>query len=141
MSIYDKLYTIKDIAELVGISETEIINLIMQKKLKAIRIDKAVRIKESDLNAFLDFFVGDQNSLEKTTVTLPKESELILYSAEQVAKILQLSVDNVWSLLKNGKLKGFKVREGRSSWRITSENLKEFIEARTKKLEFEKSKK
>ena len=134
MSIEEKLYTIKDLSNLVGISETEIINLIMQKKLKAIRIDKAIRIKESDLDRFLDFFVGSNSQTEKNTIALPKESELILYSAEQVAKILQLSVDNVWSLLKNGKLKGFKVREGRSSWRITSENLKEFIEARTKNL-------
>jgi len=134
MNMEDKLYTIKDVAEMVGIGEAEIINLIMQRKIKAIRIDKSVRIKESDLDTFLDFFVGSQNHLEKTTIALPKESELILYSAEQVAKILQLSIDNVWNLLKNGKLKGFKVREGRSSWRITSENLKDFIEARTKNL-------
>ncbi len=134
MSGEEKLYTIKDLSSLVGISESEIISLIMQKKLKAIRIDKAVRIKENDLETFLDFFVGSNNQAERNTIALPKESELILYSAEQVAKILQLSVDNVWSLLKNGKLKGFKVREGRSSWRITSENLKDFIEARTKNL-------
>ena len=134
MNIEEKLYTIKDLSNMVGISEAEIINLIMQKKLKAIRIDKAVRIKESDLEEFLDFFVGGNIQTVKNTIALPKESELILYSAEQVAKILQLSVDNVWSLLKNGKLKGFKVREGRSSWRITSENLKEFIESRTKNL-------
>ncbi|HAX18476.1 MAG TPA: hypothetical protein DCY00_07785 [Actinobacteria bacterium] len=134
MNAEEKLYTIKDLSNLVGISETEIINLIMQKKLKAIRIDRTVRVKESDLDSFLDFFVGSSNQTEKNAIALPKESELILYSAEQVAKILQLSVDNVWSLLKNGKLKGFKVREGRSSWRITSENLKEFIEARTRNL-------
>lgn len=134
MSGEEKLYTIKDLSGLVGISETEIINLIMQKKLKAIRIDKTVRIKESDLESFLDFFVGGSNLSDRNSIVLPKESELVLYSAEQVAKILQLSVDNVWSLLKNGKLKGFKVREGRSSWRITSENLKDFIEARTRNL-------
>ncbi|HHT78336.1 MAG TPA: helix-turn-helix domain-containing protein [Actinobacteria bacterium] len=134
MSNEEKLYTIKDLSDLVGISETEIINLIMQKKLKAIRIDKAVRVKESDLENFLDFFVGSSNLSERNSVVFPKESELVLYSAEQVAKILQLSVDNVWSLLKNGKLKGFKVREGRSSWRITSENLKDFIEERTRNL-------
>jgi excisionase family DNA binding protein len=133
MNTEEKLYTIKDVSAMIGISESEIINLIMQKKMKAIRIDLTIRIKESDLSAFLDFFVGSSQSA-KTTIALPKESELILYSAEQVAKILQLSVDNIWSLLKNGKLKGFKIREGRSSWRITSENLKKFIEARTKSL-------
>jgi excisionase family DNA binding protein len=134
MNSEQKFYTIKEVSEIVGISEAEIINLIIKRKLKAVRIDKAIRIKETDLNNFLDFLVGPNEQEIQYQASLPKESELVLYSAEQVAKILQLSVDNVWNLLKSGKLKGFKVREGRSSWRVTSENLKEFIEARTKNL-------
>jgi len=126
------LYTIKEAADLTGISESELISLIMQKQLNAIRIGKAVRIKERDLDKFLDLFTGEKNETPQNTEL--KDSGFILYSAEQVAKILQLSVDNIWNLLKNGKLKGFKIREGRSSWRITSDNLKEFIEARTKNL-------
>ena len=126
------LYTIKEAAELTGISETELINLIMRRQLNAIRIDKAIRIKEKDLDKFLDLFTCGTD--ERKDEVESRDSGFILYSAEQVAKLLQLSVDNVWNLLKNGKLKGFKIREGRSSWRITSDNLKEFIEARTKNL-------
>jgi excisionase family DNA binding protein len=126
------LYTIKEAADLTGISESELINLIMQKQLTAIRIGKAIRIKEKDLDKFLDLFTGSTD--EKQEEVESKNSGFILYSAEQVAKILQLSVDNIWNLLKNGKLKGFKIREGRSSWRITSDNLKEFIEVRTRNL-------
>lgn len=126
------LYTIKEAGEVTGISESELISLIMQKQLNAIRIGKAIRIKERDLDKFLDLFTGEKS--ENPDNTELKDSGFILYSAEQVAKILQLSVDNIWNLLKNGKLKGFKIREGRSSWRITSDNLKEFIEARTKNL-------
>lgn len=126
------LYTIKEAADLTGISESELINLIMQKQLTAIRIGKAIRIKEKDLDKFLDLFTGSTE--EKQEEAESKNSGFILYSAEQVAKILQLSVDNIWNLLKSGKLKGFKIREGRSSWRITSDNLKEFIEARTRNL-------
>lgn len=126
------LYTIKEAADLTGISESELINLIMQKQLTAIRIEKAIRIKEKDLDKFLDLFT--ESTDEKQEEVESKNSGFILYSAEQVAKILQLSVDNIWNLLKNGKLKGFKIREGRSSWRITSDNLKEFIEARTRNL-------
>ncbi|MHB1275432.1 MAG: helix-turn-helix domain-containing protein [Candidatus Humimicrobiaceae bacterium] len=126
------LYTIKEAADLTGISESELINIIMQKQLNAIRIGKAIRIKERDLDKFLDLFTGEKSENQESAEL--KDSGFILYSAEQIAKILQLSVDNIWNLLKNGKLKGFKVREGRSSWRITSDNLKEFIEARTKNL-------
>jgi excisionase family DNA binding protein len=97
----------------------------MLKKLPAIRVGKAIRVKEEDLEKFLDSFVGgdEVQSISK---------ERVLYTAEQVAKILKLSVDNIWNLLKTGRLKGFKIREGRSSWRIPAKSLEEFIEDRTR---------
>jgi excisionase family DNA binding protein len=121
-----KLYTISEVAGLTGISETEIIRVVMLKKLKAIRVGKAIRIKEEELEDFLDSFVGEEVQ-EKTS------PDPVLYTAEQVAKILKLSIDNIWNLLKTGKLKGFKIREGRSSWRIPSDSLDDFIESRTRK--------
>ena len=120
-----KLYIIKEVSNMVGISEVEIIRMVMLKKLPAIRIGKAIRIKEEDLEDFLDNFVeGDKAS--------PANETPVLYTAEQVAKILKLSVDNIWNLLKTGRLKGFKIREGRSSWRIPAKSLEEFIEERTR---------
>ena len=121
-----KLYTISEVAEMVGISESEIIRVVMLKKLKAIRVGKAIRIKEEDLESFLNSFIGEEDQ-KKTS------SDPVLYTAEQVAKILKLSIDNIWNLLKTGKLKGFKIREGRSSWRIPSDSLDDFIESRTRK--------
>ena len=120
-----KLYTIKEVSELVGISEAEVIRVVMLKKLPAIRMGKAIRIKEDDLEAFLKEFIGaEEAKLEYR--------EPVLYTAEQVARILKLSVDNIWNLLKTGRLKGFKVREGRSSWRIPANSLDDFIESRTR---------
>jgi len=121
-----KLYTIKEVSELVGISESEIIRMVMIRKLPAIRVGKAIRIKEDDLEIFLNGFLSEEGV--KTGY-----SEPVLYTAEQIAKILKLSVDNIWNLLKTGRLKGFKIREGRSSWRIPADSLEEFIESRTKK--------
>ncbi len=121
-----RLYTIKEVSELVGISESEIIRVVMLKKLPAIRVGKAIRIKEEDLENFLNSFVGEEESQRVS-------KEPVLYTAEQVAKILKLSVDNIWNLLKTGKLKGFKIREGRSSWRIPADSLEDFIESRTNK--------
>ena len=120
-----KIYTIREVSELIGISEAEIIRVVMLKKLRAIRIGKAIRIKEDDLEVFLNVFV------EKEQVKAAADGP-ILYTAEQVAKILKLSVDNIWNLLKTGKLRGFKIREGRSSWRIPTDSLEEFIESRTR---------
>jgi excisionase family DNA binding protein len=121
-----KLYTIKEVSELVGISESEIIRVVMLKKLPAIRVGKAIRIKEEDLENFLNSFIGEEKSQQAS-------KEPVLYTAEQVAKILKLSVDNIWNLLKTGKLKGFKIREGRSSWRVPADSLEDFIESRTNK--------
>jgi excisionase family DNA binding protein len=121
-----KLYTISEVAEMVGISESEIIRVVMLKKLKAVRVGKAIRIKEEDLEDFLNSFVGKEQQKKVSP-------EPVLYTAEQVAKILKLSIDNIWNLLKTGKLKGFKIREGRSSWRIPSDSLDDFIESRTRK--------
>ncbi len=120
-----KLYTIKEVSDLVGISESEIIRVVMIKKLPAIRLGKAIRIKEDDLEVFLNGFVGEE-------AVKRNYKEPVLYTAEQVAKILKLSVDNIWNLLKTGRLKGFKVREGRSSWRIPANSLEDFIESRTR---------
>lgn len=121
-----KLYTIKEVSELVGISETEIIRMVMLKKLPAIRVGKAIRIKEDDLEAFINGFIGEEEV--RTT-----SDEPVLYTAEQIAKILKLSVDNIWNLLKTSKMQGFKIREGRSSWRIPADSLEEFIKSRTEK--------
>ncbi|MDD3628166.1 MAG: helix-turn-helix domain-containing protein [Actinomycetota bacterium] len=118
-----RLFTIKEVSELIGISESEVIRMIMLKKLAVIRVGKAIRIKEDDFEKFLNEFAG----VDKTSTG---HKEPVLYTAEQVAKILKLSVDNVWNLLKTGRLKGFKVREGRSSWRIPAESLDDFIENR-----------
>jgi len=118
-----RLFTIKEVSELIGISESEVIRMIMLKKLAVIRVGKAIRIKEDDFEKFLDEFAG----VNKISTG---HKEPVLYTAEQVAKILKLSVDNVWNLLKTGRLKGFKVREGRSSWRIPAESLDDFIENR-----------
>ncbi|MFC2144886.1 helix-turn-helix domain-containing protein [Actinomycetota bacterium] len=121
-----KLYTINEVSELVGISESEIIRVVMLKKLPAIRVGKAIRIKEEDLENFLNSFIGEEKAQQAS-------KEPVLYTAEQVAKILKLSVDNIWNLLKTGKLKGFKIREGRSSWRVPADSLEDFIESRTNK--------
>jgi len=122
------LYTIEEVSEILGISEKEIIRLIHLKRLPSIRVGKFIRLKKEDID---DFF--DRISSEKEVPLAP-----VLYTAEQVAKILQLTVDNVWKLLKSGKLKGFQLRNGiRSPWRIPSDSLKEYVQRRMNKKEKE----
>ena len=52
--------------------------------------------------------------------------ELKVYTVEQVAEMLSCSTASVLALLKEGRLKGFKI--GERTYRITEEQLRDFIE-------------
>lgn len=121
----EKLYTISQLSEFAGISEQELIRMVLLKKIHSVRLGKSIRITEDGLERFLENLSG--NSIPEFDFAVP-----VLYTAEQVSRILQLSVDNIWLLLKSGKLKGFKIREGKSSWRIPAKNLDDFIASRSK---------
>jgi len=122
------IYTIEEASEILGISEKEIIRLIHLKRLPSIRVGKFIRLKLEDIEGFFE-----RISSEKDVFGAP-----ILYTAEQVARILQLTVDNVWKLLKSGKLKGFQIRNGiRSPWRVPKESLDEYVKRRMDKKEKE----
>ncbi len=126
-----ELFTIREVSNLAGISEQEIIRLIMIKELKAVKIGRNIRISEMEFEIFSKRLC---DAVENEHVRGAAEGQLkerVLYTAEQVAKILQLSIDNVWLLLQKGRLKGFKIRDGRSSWRIPAESLEEFITSRS----------
>lgn len=49
------------------------------------------------------------------------------YTAEEVADILKLQLSTIRNYLAQGKMKGAKIGK---SWRITEEDLKEFINDR-----------
>lgn len=121
----EKLYTISQLSEFAGISEQELIRMVLLKKIPSVRLGNSIRITEDGLEKFLEDLSGN--------VTFENDYKSpVLYTAEQVSRILQLSVDNIWLLLKSGKLKGFKIREGKSSWRIPAKNLDDFIAGRGK---------
>ncbi|GAI51722.1 unnamed protein product [marine sediment metagenome] len=53
MNRNDKFYNIEKATEILGISEQEVINMITLKKLPAIKVEKAIKIMEEDLEKFL----------------------------------------------------------------------------------------
>jgi excisionase family DNA binding protein len=126
-----ELLTISEVSNLAGISEQEVIRLIMLKELKAVKIGRSIRISEAEFDIFSKKLCSTVESDIAQTVSREHLKVHVIYTAEQVAKILQLSIDNVWLLLQKGKLKGFKIRDGRSSWRISAESLEEFISSRS----------
>lgn len=55
--------------------------------------------------------------------------ELILYSPEDVAKILRVSRRSIYNYIKSGKLKAVKIGK---EWRITEKNLIDFTNTGTR---------
>ncbi len=49
-----KLYTIEEVTEMLGVSKHEIMNMISLKKLPAVETGDAIRVKEEDVETFLD---------------------------------------------------------------------------------------
>lgn len=51
-----------------------------------------------------------------------------VYTPEEVAAILKVSVRTVYTLLKEGKLRGRKIGSGKPGrWRVLDEDLKAFV--------------
>ena len=61
----DRFYTIKEATDMLGISEQEVMNMITQKKLPAIRMEKSIRIREEDLETILNSL--GRKPVEETT--------------------------------------------------------------------------
>lgn len=49
-----KLYTVKEIAQMIGVDEQTVYRWIKLSKLKAVKIEGNVRVKEEDLDNFIN---------------------------------------------------------------------------------------
>jgi len=61
----NRFYTIKEATDMLGISEQEVMNMISQKKLPAVRMEKSIRIREEDLEKMLSS-LGRKPAEDKT---------------------------------------------------------------------------
>jgi excisionase family DNA binding protein len=52
----NRFYTIKEATDILGISEQEVMNMITQKKLPAVKMEKSIKIREEDLENILNSF-------------------------------------------------------------------------------------
>jgi excisionase family DNA binding protein len=54
MSSNNKYYTIEEAIDILGVSEHEIMNMITLGKLPAVKVEKTIKIREEDIEKFLD---------------------------------------------------------------------------------------
>ncbi len=73
----NRFYTIKEATDMLGISEQEVMNMITQKKLPAIKMEKSIKIREEDLENILNSF-GIKQAEGKTGV----ENDMVIQLEE-----------------------------------------------------------
>lgn len=117
-----KIYTVKEVAKILNVDIKEILKLIFDKKVSCVWAGKSIRLREKDISDII-------SHLNKVEEEVPAP---VIYSLNQVSKILQISSRDVNRLIKQGYLKAFKLRpdKKRSPWRIRKEDLEYYISKR-----------
>ena len=93
----EKFFTIEETTEILGISEQEIIKMIMLKKLPVIKVGKAVKIREEDLDKFLDSL---GKKVESTEAMKVKSEEVEEKNRENEKRAVERNLENKKSQLE-----------------------------------------
>jgi len=136
MNRNDKFYTIEEATEMLGISEQEVISMITLKKLPAIKVEKAIKIKDEDLEKFLNSLgrkdTADENEIGKTMEVLAEDKNEVKIKIENKKMQLEKSYKDL--LRKKQELEEdinylqYKYDEFRNRIKkITTEELKIFL--------------
>jgi len=121
MSRSDKFYTIEEATDMLGVSEQEIMNMISTKKLPAVKIEKSIKIREEDMEKFLDS-LGRKDKASSDDV----QDETRIITEAKDAK----------DVFNGGKIKnGYRIREGLEKDKVCLE--KTYKELLRKKQELE----
>ncbi len=94
----DRFYTIKEATDMLGISEQEVMNMISQKKLPAIRMEKSIRIREEDLEKMLSS-LGRKPAEDETAIV--NDWAITLEEMEGNGEIKEEPADNEKKELEN----------------------------------------
>lgn len=118
----DKIFTVDEVASLLNVEADYILGLILERKIKSLFVGRKYMLREKDM-AKANKIISEEKPV----------GDYIIYTIEQVAKILSLSVREITKLVSQGEIEGFKTRNGlRSPWRVKKEALDKYIERRIK---------
>src|SRR4030043_320228 len=96
----NRFYTIKEATDMLGISEQEVMNMISQKKLPAIRMEKSIRIREEDLEEDINYLQYQYDEFKNKIKNLVSdEFKMFLKKIDEVNpvegnEVLQNSFEN-----------------------------------------------
>ena len=114
-----KLLTVKQVAEILQVTEQTIYNLMSRGELEKVKVGRASRIKEKDLMEYIE----ENTDIEATN--RPKnqnkpEKGVEYITTKEAAGRLNKSLRTIQRYLKHGKLDGYK--DGQE-WRISRQSV------------------
>ena len=101
-----KFYTLEQVAQLLKVHRTYVSRLIIEGKIKALKIGRAYRVSRSGLFEFLG---GDAKEV---------------HTVEEIANLLQLHRNSIVKLIKSNKLHATRIGK---LYRVTDRQLERFL--------------
>lgn len=109
-----KFYTIEEATDILGISEHEIMNMITLQKLPAVKVEKSIKIREEDMENFLDrlgkaddengsILTEEQETPVKTGIIAGKEGAVNEHEAEDRAEENMIKLEKSYKELLRKK--------------------------------------
>jgi DNA binding domain, excisionase family len=97
----NKIYDVKEVADILNLSQSKVRELIKQGKLKKLQIDKPIRVAQTAINEFLGFQLQTYPANKENEIVLEKKEIMNLIS--YVTDIQQIT--NKLLVLLQNKLK------------------------------------
>jgi len=114
-----KLLTVKQVAEILQVTEQTVYNLMSRGKLEKVKVGRASRIEETELQEYI-------NRNKTTQPEYEREEGQEYINTNKASKLLGVSVRTVQRYVKQGKLQGYKDEQG--NWQVSKQSIKEYQE-------------
>lgn len=97
-SMENKIYTVKEVADILNISQSKIRELIKQGKLKKLQIDKPIRVAQSAIEEFLGYQLQTYSEKKDHQIIIDKKEILdfitFVTDIQQMTNKLLVSLQN-----------------------------------------------
>ena len=119
-----KLLTVKQVAELLQVTEQTVYNLMSRKELKKVKVGRASRIEEKNLMEYIERNTNIEARDRPQRATEAAEGVEYI-STKEAARRLKKATRTIQRYVNQGKLEGYK--DGHE-WKISKESIKKYQE-------------
>ncbi|MFW5987935.1 MAG: helix-turn-helix domain-containing protein [bacterium] len=113
------LLNVKEASKILSVTEQTVRNLIYRGELQKVNVGRAVRVREKDLQEYIEENTDREDTARPEPEHKPQEGVEYI-STKEASRRLNKSLRTVQRYVKQGKLEGYK--DGKN-WRISKESV------------------